>query len=336
MKKRARIIYNPVAGRELIKRSLPDILEVYEKAGYETSAFCTTPEEFSAEKEAERAAEAGVDLIIAAGGDGTIYEVVNGIAGLEKRPKVAILPAGTTNDYARALHIPRDNLVRAAEVILKNQSVHMDIGKVKTQEKMRYFVNIGAGGYLTELTYDVPANMKALFGNLAYFVKGAEMLPRVDSVPMKIEYDDGVYEGEASMFFVSLTNSVGGFEEVAPDKKAGDGKFTLIVVKTGNLLEIFRLITLMMNGGKHMNHRNILYVKTNSIKAQALDNSRLLVNIDGEYGGESPAEFINLPQHIEMFADVEAMQLDSEDNQFEVDAMEEAFIKQVDELEKRT
>ena len=127
--KKARIIYNPTSGKELVKKSLPDILDVLEQAGFETSAFATTPEPDSAKKEAKRAAEAGFDLIVAAGGDGTINEVVNGIAPLEKRPQMAIIPGGTTNDYARALKIPRDNIRAAAEVILKNQTVKMDIGK---------------------------------------------------------------------------------------------------------------------------------------------------------------------------------------------------------------
>lgn len=81
---RARIIYNPTSGRELLKKNLVDILSVYESAGYETSTFATTPEPFSARNEAERAARAGFDLIVAAGGDGTINEVVNGLVGLEK------------------------------------------------------------------------------------------------------------------------------------------------------------------------------------------------------------------------------------------------------------
>src|SRR5699024_8024749 len=126
---RARVIYNPTSGKELLRRNLVDILQIYENAGYETSAFATTPEPNSARNEAKRAAESGFDLIVAAGGDGTINEVVNGIAGLERRPKMAIIPAGTTNDYARALHIPRNDLVAAAEIIEKKQTVLMDIGR---------------------------------------------------------------------------------------------------------------------------------------------------------------------------------------------------------------
>ena len=299
---RARIIYNPTAGRELVKKNLVDILQIYEKAGYETSAFETTAEKNSALHEANRVAKAGYDLIIAAGGDGTINEVVNGIAELKKRPKIAIIPAGTTNDYARALHIPRNNLIDAAKLVLNKESIKMDIGKATMAQEESYFINIGGGGLLTELTYDVPSTLKSVFGSLAYFVKGAELLPRIKPIPMHIEYDDGVYEGTASMFFVALTNSVGGFEQIAPDAKLDDGKFTMIVVKTASQIEILHLAALLLNGGKHINHPNILYAKTSKIHAKPANNSRMMINLDGEYGGDAPVTFVNLHQHIEIIA----------------------------------
>lgn len=299
---RARIIYNPTSGRELVKKNLVDILQIYEKAGYETSAFETTAEKNSALHEANRVAKAGFDLIIAAGGDGTINEVVNGIASLKKRPKIAIIPAGTTNDYARALHIPRNNLIDAAKLIQKKETIKMDIGKAIMAEKETYFINIGGGGLLTELTYDVPSTLKSVFGSLAYFVKGAELLPRIKPIPMHIEYDDGVYEGTASMFFIALTNSVGGFEQIAPDAKLDDGKFTMIVVKTASQIEILHLAALLLNGGKHINHPNILYAKTSKIHAKPANHSRMMINLDGEYGGDAPVTFVNLHQHIEIIA----------------------------------
>ena len=104
--KKARLIYNPTSGQEIIKKNIAEVLDVLEDVGYETSAYQTTPEPFSAQREAERAAKAGFDLVIAAGGDGTINEVVNGVASLDVRPKLAFIPTGTTNDYARALKIP--------------------------------------------------------------------------------------------------------------------------------------------------------------------------------------------------------------------------------------
>ena len=300
MQKRCRIIYNPTSGREAMKNNLVDILNILERAGYETSAYATTPEPNSAKNEAERAAKAGFNLIVAAGGDGTINEVVNGIAPLKHRPKLGIIPAGTTNDYARALKIPREDPIGAAKVIAKGQTVKMDIGEAGKN----WFVNIAAGGLLTELTYGVPSQVKSLFGYLAYLVKGAELLPQIKPIKMHLEYDGGTYDGKASMFFLALTNSVGGFEQIVPDASLDDGKFTLIVVKTSNLIEILQLITMVLNGGKHVNDPRILYVKTSKLVAKPVDE-KMMINVDGEYGGDAPMTFKNRRQHLEIFANTD-------------------------------
>lgn len=303
---RARIIYNPTSGKELIKKYLVDIMQILENAGYETSAFATTPEPGSAKNEAERAARAGFELIVAAGGDGTINEVVNGIAPLDKRPRIGIIPAGTTNDYARALKVPRDNILAAARVIAAGKTVKMDVGKTQSATKSEYFINIAAGGYLTELTYDVPSKLKSVLGYLAYIVKGAEMLPRVRPTKMHLEYDEGIYEGEASMFFLALTNSVGGFETIVPDARLDDGKFSLIIVKTANLMDIFNLIVLMLQGGKHIHDDRLIYTKTAYFKAETLEvDEPLMINLDGEYGGDAPMTFTALKQHIEFCANID-------------------------------
>lgn len=326
---RARVIYNPTSGKETLKKALPDVLDILEKAGYEASAFATTAAEKSAEHEAQRAAKAGFDLIVAAGGDGTINQVINGIAPLSKRPKMAILPGGTTNDYARALKIPRDDIIKAAEVISKNQTVKMDIG----QADDKYFMNIGAGGTLTELTYEVPSKLKSVFGYLAYLVKGAEMLPRVKPVDMRLTYDDGVYEGKASMFFLGLTNSVGGFENLSPTAQLDDGKFSLIVVKTANLIELLHLAAMVVHGGKHINDPRILYLKTSKFKAEPLDKEhKMMINLDGEYGGDAPMTFTNLHQHIEMYANLDEIDDDAVVGLSEEKEVSEAFVKEVEGL----
>ncbi len=300
MQKRCRIIYNPTSGREAMKNNLVDILNILERAGYETSAYATTPEPNSAKNEAERAAKSGFNLIVAAGGDGTINEVVNGIAPLKHRPKLGIIPAGTTNDYARALKIPREDPIGAAKVIAKGQTIKMDIGEAGKN----WFVNIAAGGLLTELTYGVPSQVKSLFGYLAYLVKGAELLPQIKPIRMHLEYDGGTYDGKASMFFLALTNSIGGFEQIVPDASLDDGKFTLIVVKTSNLIEILQLITMVLNGGKHVNDPRILYVKTSKLVAKPVDE-KMMINVDGEYGGDAPMTFKNHRQHLEIFANTD-------------------------------
>ncbi|WP_057737556.1 diacylglycerol kinase [Liquorilactobacillus uvarum] len=330
MQKRCRIIYNPTSGREAMKNDLVEILNILERAGYETSAFQTTPEPDSARNEAERVARAGFNLIVAAGGDGTINEVVNGIAPLKQRPKMGIIPAGTTNDYARALRIPREDPVEAAKVIAKGQTVNMDIG----QAGEKYFVNIAGGGLLTELTYGVPSQFKSLFGYLAYLLKGAEMLPRIKPIKMHLEYDNGIFDGKASMFLLALTNSIGGFEQIVPDASLDDGKFTLIVVKTSNLVEILQLMTMVLNGGRHINDPRILYVKTSKLTAKPVDE-KMMINIDGEYGGDAPMIFRNLKQHIQMFANTEEIPkgaiTSSNKTPEEIDASQH-FVESVEDL----
>lgn len=297
MNKRARIIYNPTSGREAIRRDLVDILAVYEKAGYETSAFATTASPKSAEKEARRAALDGFDLLVAAGGDGTINEVVNGVAPLENRPKLAIIPAGTTNDFARALRIPRNEPFEAASVILKDQSALMDVGRANEE----YFINIAAGGSISELTYKVPSKLKSMYGYLAYVVKGAELIPRTKPMHLRVKHDEGIYEGSSSMFFLALTNSVGGFESIVPDAKLNDGKFTVLIVKTTKIPEIMTLITEVLNGGRHVDDPNLIYVKSSHVEVESLNaDEKVMVNLDGEYGGDAPMVFENFQKHIEI------------------------------------
>src|SRR5699024_6023532 len=135
----------------------------------------------------------------AVGGDGTINEVINGIADHEERPRLGIIPQGTTNDFARALGIPRD-VKKATNIILEDTSMLLDIGKLNDQ----YFMNIAGGGRLTELTYEVPSKLKTLLGQFAYYVKGIEMLPTLKPIRTRIELDDEVIEDDI-MFFLFAT-----------------------------------------------------------------------------------------------------------------------------------
>ncbi|RMC51152.1 diacylglycerol kinase family lipid kinase [Lactobacillus sp. ESL0225] len=303
MTKKARLIYNPVSGHEQMPKNVADILNVLEQAGYEASAFRTTPQKQSAQKEATRAANAGFDLIVAAGGDGTINEVVNGIAFLEKRPQMAIIPAGTTNDYARALHIPRESIKDAVKVILKQKTRKMDIGQATFANHTQYFVNIAACGSLTELTYGVPSEVKSALGYTAYLIKGAEMLPHLTTNELRLTYDDGVYEGKLSMLLLGMTNTIGGFEQIMPDAELGDGFFQLIVVKPSDPVKLLRLMALALNG-KHVDDPDIIYTKTRSLKIELFGQSigkELPVNLDGEIGAYCPVTFKNLQRRIEFF-----------------------------------
>ncbi|SFE26564.1 diacylglycerol kinase [Lentibacillus persicus] len=287
--KKARIIYNPTSGREAFKNKLAGVLERFEVAGFETSAHATTCEG-DATKAAETAVERRFDLVVAAGGDGTINEIINGLAEQEHRPKLGIIPTGTTNDFARALCIPKD-IDRAVDVILDGQSMLLDIGRVNGH----YFMNIAGGGKLTELTYDVPSKLKTMLGHLAYYVKGIEMLPSLKPIRTTIKYDGKMIDEDIMLFLVTNTNSVGGFEKLAPDARLDDGYFDLMILKKMNLAEFVRIATLAVRGA-HLEDKRIIYTQAKHISVET--DEQMQLNIDGEFGGFLPGEFENLQQHI--------------------------------------
>lgn len=291
MTKKARVIYNPSSGREHVKKHLPLILETLEKKGYEASAHATTGPG-CARDAATEACRREFDLIVAAGGDGTIHEIVNGMAHQNFRPKLGLLPGGTTNDFARALHIPR-NITEACEILASGKERMVDLGQVGD----KFFINIAGAGTLTELTYEVPSRLKTMMGQMAYYVKGFEKLPRIKPTHVNINYDGKTFEGEIMLFLVSNTNSVGGFEKLAPEAFLDDGLFDLIIVKKSNLADVARLTGAALRGD-HLNNENVIYVQAADIEIQAADELQL--NLDGEHGGALKERFVNLHRHITM------------------------------------
>ncbi|WP_379970912.1 diacylglycerol kinase [Ectobacillus sp. sgz5001026] len=290
--KRARVIYNPTSGRELFKRYLPDVLHKLEQAGYETSCHATTGEG-DATKAAREAAKRGFDVVIAAGGDGTLNEVVNGLVGPGKRPKFGILPVGTTNDFARAIGVSR-SIEEATDIICQGHSIPLDIGRAND----KYFINIAGGGRITEVTYEVPSKLKTMLGQLAYYLKGIEMLPSLHPTYVEIEYDGKVLCEEITLFLITNTNSVGGFEKLAPEASINDGMFDLLILKKGTLADLIKAASQAVRG-EHLNNPQILYTQANRIKVNTPD--KLMINLDGEYGGDTPMEFENLYHYLDVF-----------------------------------
>jgi diacylglycerol kinase (ATP) len=289
--KRARLIYNPTSGRELIKKNIPYIITRLERAGYEASTHATTGEG-DATLAARMAVEREFDLVIAAGGDGTINEVVNGMAEQPFRPKLGILPMGTTNDFARAINMPK-TIVKACDVLCDGIEMPLDVGKANDN----YFINIAGGGKLTELTYDVPSRLKTMLGQLAYYLKGIEMLPSLRPTHVRIEYDGKLIEEDIMLFLVSNTNSVGGFEKLAPEASMSDGMFDMLILKKMNLAEFIRVASLALRG-EHLTDPKIIYTKASRVKVSTKEKMQL--NIDGEYGGDLPGTLVNLCQHLQL------------------------------------
>lgn len=287
-----------------MRRRLPDILDRLERGGLETSCHETKGTGDATQAAAEAVAR-GFDIIIAAGGDGTIYEVVNGLAELKHRPKLGILPVGTTNDFARAVGIPR-SWEQAADVILQQHTVPIDLGKCELEDGTKYFINIAGGGSITELTYEVPSKLKTMLGQLAYYVKGIEKLAWLRPIKVEMRTGERVVDEEIMLFFLANSTSVAGFEKLAPEASLNDGKLDLIILKKCSLADFIRLASMALRGD-HLNDPLVEYLHVDEIMLRSEDQVQL--NLDGELGGSLPGRFSVLPHHLHVIvpADSEAV-----------------------------
>lgn len=260
--------------------------------GYEASTHATTAPG-DATDEARRAVEREFDLVVVAGGDGTIHEVVNGLAGpIMHRSRFGIIPMGTTNDLARAIGVPR-SIEKACDAICGGISIPIDVGRANN----RYFIYVAGGGMLTELTYEAPSKLKTVIGRLAYYLKGIELLPQVRPVKVRIEYDGKLFEGEIMLFLIANTNSVSGFEKMAPGASLNDGMFELIILKKTNLASLVYIAQKALRG-EHVDDPHVIYTRANRIKVYP--ENKMQLNLDGEFGGLFPCEFTNLYHHLEL------------------------------------
>lgn len=294
MAKRARLIYNPTSGREEAKRRLPDVLQLLEQGGLETSCHATTGKHDAAEAAAE-AVDRNFDIVIAAGGDGTLNEVVNGLSRKVHRPSLGILPMGTTNDFARALGIPK-NVEDACELIVRQQGKLIDVGKMNEH----YFINIAGGGSLTELTYEVPSRLKTLLGQFAYYMKGLEKLPYLRPIELVVDSSEMKLQEEAMLFLIANSNSVGGFEKLAPHASLQDGLLDVLILKKCNLAEFARILPLVLRG-EHLDDPKVIHFQTKEMKVASKDYTQL--NLDGEFGGTLPCHVTVLPSHLHILMD---------------------------------
>jgi diacylglycerol kinase (ATP) len=289
---RARLIYNPSSGREQIRKLIPDLLEQLEAAGYETSCHATKGEG-DAERAAQWAAQRQFDVVIAAGGDGTIYEVVNGLARQPNRPKMGILPAGTTNNFARALDLPRD-IPEACQVIEEGVTQSIDIG----QANEHYFISIAGGGALTEVSYEVASKWKTILGQFAYFAKGIEKLVFLKPTRMRVESKEHIIDEEIMLFLVSNSKSIGGFDTLTPFADVQDGFLDVLIVMKMSIPEFMKLATRSLRG-EHVHDPRVVYYKTKALTVTS--DHHVQVNLDGELGGHLPCRFRVLHKHLTVF-----------------------------------
>jgi diacylglycerol kinase (ATP) len=214
---------------------------------------------------------------------------------MKHRPPLGVLPLGTTNDLARALGIPR-SWDAAVDLIAEGHVKPIDVGQVND----RYFINIAGGGSLTELTYEVPSKMKTMLGQLAYYMKGFEKLPRLRPIRMKVASEEVKLDEDMMLFLVANSNSVGGFEKLAPEALIDDGLMDVLLLRRCTLPDFIRLASMAVRGEK-VNDPLLVQFRTKQITMESPDYVQL--NLDGEFGGTLPCEIKVLHQHIGVFVD---------------------------------
>lgn len=291
--KRLLFIYNPHAGKELLKPKVSDIVDIFVKAGYEVTIYPTQSYRDAYRKVKEY--EAGTyDLIVCSGGDGTIDEVVTGMMQRETRDPIGYIPTGTTNDFARSLHIPK-GLLEAADNAVNGVVFPCDVGRFNKG----IFVYIAAFGLFTDVSYETDQNMKNVLGHLAYILEGAKRLFNVPSYHMIVEHDGEVLEGEFIYGMVTNSRSVGGFRNMVGKQIVfDDGLFEVTLIKAPkNPIELQEIIAALLI--EQIDTKHMYTFKTGKITFESIEE--IPWTLDGEFGGEHDyVEIENLQKQLEI------------------------------------
>lgn len=278
MSKPLMIIINPAAGKGKYKDGLPEALKLLSDAGYCPIVFFTERRGHATELAAMHGE--GFEKLICLGGDGTLAEVIAGLMRLKKRPQIGYIPIGTANDVARTLGLPKDNIIQGVRRFLGGTPKPLDTGI----RDGGYFNYVAAFGAFTEVSYDTPQDKKRALGELAYLIGAAKALGKLKSRHVRIEYDDGVLEGEYLYGSMSNSYSVAGLIDLPRDViDLGDGRHELVVVKKLPSVGAFvKLAAKVLTHDLNSEYIVILHTK----KAKFYFDEPTAWSFDGENGGE--------------------------------------------------
>lgn len=276
MKKKMLFVFNPKAGKGQIKTHLLDVVNTFNQNGYEVLIHATQYPRDAYEKTKEYADK--VDMIVCSGGDGTLDEVVTGVMETRKDLPIGYIPAGSTNDFANSLFIPK-NMAEAAKVITEENIYQCDIGKFNDST----FAYIAAFGLFTDVAYATDQDLKNILGHVAYLLEGVQRLLDIKKYPMKITSAELETEGDFIFGMITNSRSVGGFKNLTgKNVDMDDGLFEVTLIRMPKnpmeLQEILRAIVMQED-----NSELIYSFKTKEIKVES--EEQIPWTLDGEYGG---------------------------------------------------
>lgn len=247
---------------------------------------------------ARTALRKGCEMIVAAGGDGTLNEVVNGIGATNSKVRLGLIPLGTGNDFARTLGLPTD-LDEAIAVLAAGHTRAIDLVRV-TSDKVRYFVNVSAGGFSGLVNEKLTPAMKKTWGPLAYLRSAVAALPQLRAYRTKVSFTKGKRSAQStlSLYNVVIANGryVGGGTLIAPKASIDDGLLDVILIKERSAAKL-ALLAAQGALGNHLSSDAIVFRRA----ARVTVNSRpgMWFNVDGELVGNDPATFEVLPRALQ-------------------------------------
>lgn len=278
MNKKMMLIVNPVAGRGGYSLNFGEAMRVFSYGGYSVTLYFT-----KGKNDATRFAEengADYDVVACVGGDGTLSEVLSGLMKLDNPPPVGYIPMGTANDVATTLHIPKNDTVGAANLILNGEPHPYDVGGFGDDG---YFAYIAGFGAFTNVSYSTPQDQKNMLGHLAYVLQGMAELPNIETVRTRVEFDDGVIETDLVYGSMSNSTSVAGIVKLKENMVSlGDGYSELVLVKDPRDVNGFgEILSSVLSGRFDGDKLIILHTK----KAKFSFDHPVAWTRDGEDGG---------------------------------------------------
>ena len=270
-------VFNPKAGKGKIKTHLLYIVDIFSSHDYEIIIRSTQAPRDAYEKAKEYANS--VDMIVCSGGDGTLDEVVTGIMEAESSVPIGYIPAGSTNDFANSLFMPK-NMTKVAEMIMEEELYHCDIGRFN----QKTFAYVAAFGLFTDVSYETDQDLKNVLGHVAYVLEGVKRLFDIKSYHMKVTSDEVQAEDDFIVGMITNSRSVGGFKNLTgKNVDMNDGLFEVtLIAHPKNPLQLQEIITALVMAE---DNTDLIYsFKTKKLTIES--DEEVPWTLDGEFGGD--------------------------------------------------
>jgi len=275
---KVKFIYNPYSGENTIASDLDIIIMTHQKYNHTIVPYRICNE--YPISDAFFDVDESYRYILIAGGDGTIDSVVNEMKKRNIDLPIAILPAGTANDFANYIGMPHD-VYEACNQILKSHVKKVDIGKIND----KYFLNVASTGLFTDISQNMDMNLKNTIGKLAYYVKGIEQLPNFRKLKIKVTSDEVSFDGDMYLMLVFNGQTAGNLK-FAYNAKVDDGLLDVIIIKAGVIKNILNIFVRMIRNEHLEDIEGIVYFKTNKLDIECFED--IVTDIDGERGPNFP------------------------------------------------